>query len=1489
MALAVTELVFGTSLGSYILGVTIQDSHFRDWDNWGNVHSDFGRIAQLPRVLVPEFFWNRLLITWYIPVVGSVLFFIFFGFGQDAMTEYRRFFTWIRIHVFQRPPKPSNESVLPTFNAPPRTARIKLNDLDPDETSIDEEKWGGASRQSSRTDDVPLETLSSHSLSHASPRHDGSGDQREIESVVSGIDGPRTERDRESFHSSRLTGAISSSLNNLTDLFRDSTGHRNIKFPDKLFKVLDLKMQNIAMGKDPQYNDQYTRRVIAVFWGSLKAAEKSSSREPSTASWRQIKENRKIEELILFFVTTATQALRKDPNLSGDAWKHELDAQISQFILILRDCLRNTNHVPPEITSRLELYTARLAEDARHPGGHGPVGRGTPSIASIPASPAAPTGLSVPFSQNVDDMRLVNIVGNLFGKSKQELQSDVNLIKQLCSEKNALTDLKTCLKNINADMPFPGRRDDFESDEAFHRWRTQELAHLSQLMLAMIQLKPDLARFMPSDSSPTYSASQRPLSTSIPVTVEPGTDPVANITELTSDDEIEAGNKFVYIPPNPKKAYKRLVELCLERDLEAMAHLPEEQEVSLTILSQQHLELLNEITLRWRISHSYRVTCFLDVIRYKYERDEVPIECVPEGLQMVGKAMHEMPVEFWPRFDIDYVSTVYGGLFNVFLGALYEALEDITKLKPEKVAPYVCVLETVRTSGLVERYKADIDARLNDLGDRVRVQAVHQYTDKNYELMSNPDPNRALPLLHLTDHIEKQAKLLDRRFPKPILGRLDLVSLALESQIPLFLTDLGDMRVPLLEGSMRKPPEVPLADVFALYRRTKTLLDMHAVFCPSSPLDYDLGGFFEPYVLQYLVNTDLQTAQWVHTAISVDKVRGLSSAGEFGYADQTKFEAEGEEGHSSSIVDLFSNLKPPIDYLFNLSWPDRYQEARFFTVLSKASKTVSKLMEEYCRMVEDLFMDEMFPRQNKDEKQTKQYAFIEKARLTISGEKRVEPFNFTSSSCVKLNNIEAARNLLDKLYARIDVDKISGVLAEHAPLPSDADEKQRFLFTVKIVQAEGLALLEMNNTSKPDTFVTLSDEKGIRLAKTRTIYESLTPRWDEAFDLSVEHSLWIMASVRDRAVIGKHDTIGRGYLFLDPKRFGDYLAHDLWLDLDTSGRILLRISMEGEKDDPQFFFGRAFRSLKRAESDMIRVIIDKVAPLLRQYINRATLSTLVRSPGASYDYNKALAGVTGFYRSAIGADKADSLIPLPQQDKGRTRAQALSDEEIESALAPLFDYLDSNLQTFNNHLSEATKETVMAKIWKEMLTTIEDLLVPPLANTPSEMKALTDKEVDIVFKWLKFLNSYMYADGASPLTQEQLQNQKYRDLLSIRLYYDWHADELMEEAVRLMQQTLRAAPTVKKRAKTVYSQRNLGTIRDRKRQKKQEAPGGNTDMILRILRMRPNTTEFIAQQFDAYAQAHSEQTDQPMSRRRGPRSRASIPEVPPMPPLQERL
>ena len=60
----------------------------------------------------------------------------------------------------------------------------------------------------------------------------------------------------------------------------------------------------------------------------------------------------------------------------------------------------------------------------------------------------------------------------------------------------------------------------------------------------------------------------------------------------------------------------------------------------------------------------------------------------------------------------------------------------------------------------------------------------------------------------------------------------------------------------------------------------------------------------------------------------------------------------------------------------------------------------------------------------------------------------------------------------------------------------------------------------------------------------------------------------------------------------------------------------------------------------------------------------------------------------------------------------------------------------------------------------------------------------------------------------------------------------------MEECVRMMQQSLRTAPPTKKRAKSVYSQRNLGTIKERKKEKQQETEVTSEQTIMRILRMR---------------------------------------------------
>ncbi|KAF5352930.1 hypothetical protein D9758_007951 [Tetrapyrgos nigripes] len=1241
------------------------------------------------------------------------------------------------------------------------------------------------------------------------------------------------EREREREHS-RLSALSSFSIG---DMFKDiRDGPKSVRFPEKLIKVLEQKLQDIAMGKDPEYTDQFIRRTMAVFYGQFKV----------DSFKKQMKENRKIEELILMFATHATGVLKKEPTLSGDGWKLELNNQIAKFVKLLRDSLRNLHHVSPELLGRLDMYTAKLA----------PATASSPDPGYETASNRDSVASSLTISGSVADMPLVKTVAALYQLPEPSVQKEVDHMRSFCTEK-----FQTCLKNINAGSPFPGRREDFESDAAWQQWKMLE-TNTSSTNDACYEL----AKSTPSDVLPSTSGRPGSVYSETPAR-QPSIGSRRSFYESVgtaaaddeNDEEIQVGHNFTYIPPNPKRFYKRLLEMCLLADLELMMspEVDDNDEVSLGILSSAHIDLISECALRWRIGQSYRTACFLDLVKSFYERNDVPLECIPEAMSNIDKAMHDVEIDKWPSSDIEYLCSIYGSIFNVFLSHLYHAMDAIPNLKRSDIDPFLNVLLHISDSGLMDHFDLDIEARLTDVQNRVRQVASLYYEDKMRELQAAPGVNRALPLLLMTDEIEKHAKALDKRFPEPILGKVDVVSLVVEVKVPNFITDLHNSQKRLFESSMNGPtPDVPIQDIFALYRRTKTLLGMHSAFCPEAKLEFDMGSFFEPYVRQWLINTDAKTGNWVEA-----------------------WEAENAEGYSSSIVDLFDSLRSPINFLEDLEWEDEYQTARFFTSLSK---TVSKAVEQYCRNVETLFLGEMFPRPTDYLQPQKSSAWLEKARqLAAQGEKKVEPFNFQPESCVKLNNVEGARRLLDNMYNQIQADKIADILAQHPPVPEKI-EQQKFLFSVKIVLAEGLGSQDSISSTKLDTFVTLSDESGSRLAKTRTIYETSTPRFvpgEETFDISVEKPLWLMVSVRDRTLVGKHDTVGRAYLCLDPRRFNDLLTHDLWMDLDTAGRVLVRISMEGEKDDIQFFFGRAFRFLKRAESDMLRIFIDKRWFSLRETHRAGFLDVALYTAMPVSDCRE---DFTEGQQSRVWTITKQSVTtnPLPQAEKPRVRPEELTDVEIEQAILPLFDYFDANLQTLNTYLSDTAKEKVMTRVWKEIL------------SEQSDMKPLSDKEVDIVFKWLKFLRDYFYAGGEGPVPLELLQNQKYRDVVSIRLYYDWTTDALMEECVRMMQQSLRSsAGTIKKRAKSVYQQRNLGTIKERKKEKREkEKEDTNGQIIMQILRMRPGTSEFIAQQLDIMTQVQQEQEQrarQVQNRklaRGGTNNRQSqIPAVPPLP------
>lgn len=148
---------------------------------------------------------------------------------------------------------------------------------------------------------------------------------------------------------------------------------------------------------------------------------------------RQMKENRKIEELILMFATHATTVLKKEPTLAGDGWKLELNNQIAVFVKMLRECLRSVNHVSPELLSRLDTYTAKLAPSQSSSDS----GYDSASTSRDRDSMSVPT-----VSGSVADMELVGVVAALFRIPESEVQKEIDGLRSTCTEKAALTDLK---------------------------------------------------------------------------------------------------------------------------------------------------------------------------------------------------------------------------------------------------------------------------------------------------------------------------------------------------------------------------------------------------------------------------------------------------------------------------------------------------------------------------------------------------------------------------------------------------------------------------------------------------------------------------------------------------------------------------------------------------------------------------------------------------------------------------------------------------------------------------------------------------------------------------------------------------------------------------------------------------------------------------------------------------------------------------------------
>ena len=102
MGLALLEMVAVFGLCIFSIVVAVNDNALRPWTNWNDVHSNFGRIVQFPKILLPKEQFSRILGLWCIIPASSFCFFAFFAFGEEAIAEYYKYWRWVAVNILRR-------------------------------------------------------------------------------------------------------------------------------------------------------------------------------------------------------------------------------------------------------------------------------------------------------------------------------------------------------------------------------------------------------------------------------------------------------------------------------------------------------------------------------------------------------------------------------------------------------------------------------------------------------------------------------------------------------------------------------------------------------------------------------------------------------------------------------------------------------------------------------------------------------------------------------------------------------------------------------------------------------------------------------------------------------------------------------------------------------------------------------------------------------------------------------------------------------------------------------------------------------------------------------------------------------------------------------------------------------------------------------------------------------------------------------------------
>jgi hypothetical protein len=799
-----------------------------------------------------------------------------------------------------------------------------------------------------------------------------------------------------------------SAMDLLKDFSGSGRGHTSQKFPHGFMAALDKRVTGVLVGTEklPEFNnDPLIKRSFGAFLNEFKNPVKRKSLE----------RDRKMEDLLLIFYAHGVKELQKGKTPDDDSWKWMSDRHLAMFIRLISSILKDNDWAKdrPELANRLQtlekkllMHDMDLTVDSNTNGG----------------SAGQTVEVEVPLSYEVKDMPLVLLISRIFGASYGQLQDDINQHKSQWTEEAALKDLKIYQQCISLKTKNTINFEDFDTESAYETWKKNEIHEVSQMLFAIMQIDPNLAKTstgttlpqlqnITSPSESTFAEISRTLSENPDsmdsFSIDHAMDFAAmNIKDDPAHDGVEI--PFAFIPPDQRLYYKAIVKETLLYDIREQD--PAETTGDTPLLSKKSTELLTEIASRWRVPTFSRRILLLDAIRELYEDRDIGLETVDRGFMYFkempdektkskrkSSGVQELVSDWtkWTMKDLTMYQQCLAAIHAQILRDLFQVLQGVYGPKSPAFGIFMYVLTThLYEDDLFPRSSNDLDQFGTQLSASFQERAADAYSELlDKHLPKGEEQWEFFHVIQVGKSVVALCDKIQKRYKKtPSFFGASPLMILVKKVLPNLAEDSQHLVNRIMENTKKANTEIPVEDGFELYREFVEIRNVHKSVLPGEKFRFQVEDHLQQFVWRWLQNTEESLPSWVEGAVKQDEFKMLSPPG-------TTHE---EERHSVSALDIFRSFKETKVQLTELNWDDPYQYGKFMTRISKA---ISFGIARYCELLEQKFsqeMDRLTPEQEAALNQTQQERWMKIAKSAIAGTEKVEPFNFFPEVRTKL-------------------------------------------------------------------------------------------------------------------------------------------------------------------------------------------------------------------------------------------------------------------------------------------------------------------------------------------------------------------------------------------------------------------------------------------------------------------------------------------------------